>query len=269
MAPHLPRTPQRDARGPGKSLNVRSVRRLVRRRGCDVIARLHARRRHLRRWARAAEEAMRRMPQVALTRLGMIAAARIRPQMSQPCRLKRAAAGSGCGAGSGSNSVRRRRFRGAPQAQLRHSTSRAACAAKYRTGNRPAKAASAAERSRFRISATARIRRRRRQTRSNDSRWSVRNFAPGRAPLMISNSNSSMPSASSTSLSVTGHSAPDIKRELEQRLTEGNGGHQEGDDVVDRERDQKQRKTDHGHARPLTGRGTWQSGGAIRRLGTV
>src|SRR5437762_9232138 len=49
---------------------------------------------------------------------------------------------------------------------------------------------------------------------TNDSKWSVRNFAPGRAPLMTSHSNSSMPSASSTSLNVTGHSAPDSKVSL-------------------------------------------------------
>jgi hypothetical protein len=44
----------------------------------------------------------------------------------------------------------------------------------------------------------------------SDSRWSVRYFAPGRAPLMTSASSSRMASVSSTSLSVTVHSAPDI-----------------------------------------------------------
>src|ERR1700685_998149 len=37
------------------------------------------------------------------------------------------------------------------------------------------------------------------------------------------------------------------QRQREQRLGEADAGHQEDDDVVDRERNQKQRETDHGH----------------------
>ena len=48
----------------------------------------------------------------------------------------------------------------------------------------------------------------------NESRWSVRYFEPGLAPLAISSSKSRMPSASRIVLSVIGHSAPDgsVKR---------------------------------------------------------
>ena len=44
----------------------------------------------------------------------------------------------------------------------------------------------------------------------SDSKWSVRYFAPGRAPLMTSASSSKIASVSRMSLSVTVHSAPDI-----------------------------------------------------------
>ena len=54
-----------------------------------------------------------------------------------------------------------------------------------------------------------------------------------------------MPSASRISLSVTGHAAPDISGQRHERIAQGDAGHQEDDDVVDRERNQKKRKTDH------------------------
>ena len=41
------------------------------------------------------------------------------------------------------------------------------------------------------------------------------------------------------------------QRQLQNRIGEGNAGHQEDDDVVDRERYQKKRKTDHRHRRGL------------------
>ena len=85
----------------------------------------------------------------------------------------------------------------------------------------------------------------------SDNRWSVRYFAPGRAPLMTSDSSSRMASASSMSLSVTGQSAPDSSGTFSSGVGEGDVGHQEDDDVVDRERNQKKRKTDHGHRRGL------------------
>ena len=80
----------------------------------------------------------------------------------------------------------------------------------------------------------------------SESRWSVRYFAPGRAPLMTSASNNRMPSVSSTSLSVTVHSAPDINASFTSGWVTQRG-HQEDDDVVDRERNQGRRRTDHGY----------------------
>ena len=41
------------------------------------------------------------------------------------------------------------------------------------------------------------------------------------------------------------------QRQGQQRLDERHIAHQQGDDVVDRERNQKQRETDHGHRRGL------------------
>ena len=49
-------------------------------------------------------------------------------------------------------------------------------------------------------------------------------FEPGRAPLMTSNSNNRMPSAISTSLSVTGHAAPDINVRVNSGVTKETPG---------------------------------------------
>ncbi len=54
------------------------------------------------------------------------------------------------------------------------------------------------------------------------------------------------------------------QRQRQKRLGESHAGHQEGDDVVDRERNQEERETDHGHRRGLLFKHRMFSGKPIR-----
>src|SRR5438105_4439846 len=56
------------------------------------------------------------------------------------------------------------------------------------------------------------------------------------------------------------------QRQLHHRLGERYAGHQEDDDVVDRERNQKKRKTDHGHRRGLPFQASASIGSAAGNL---
>ena len=96
-----------------------------------------------------------------------------------------------------------------------------------------------------------RIPHRRRHNTTNESRWSVRYFAPGRAPFTTSHNNSRMPSASEDIAQCYRPSGARRQRQCDEGCRERDVAHQERDDVVDREWNQKQRKTDHGHRRGL------------------
>ena len=84
---------------------------------------------------------------------------------------------------------------------------------------------------------------------TNDSRWSVTYFAPGRADFTTSSNSRNRPNASSTSLNVIVHDCSEGRTDGDDRLLQPvePQPHQEDDDVDDRQRDQEQRETDHRH----------------------
>ena len=190
--------------GRGRSSEKKSALRRIRRR---AATRLQSRRRH----GRLRGCSVRDDRAARIRRLRRLQA----PVTLEVAAGAWAGAGSMCGSAAGASACAclalRRKPGQLPPAPPRR---RAARARRRRTGNPPAPAASAGNRSRCRTSANSTNSAAAAPNTISDSRWSVRYFAPGRAPLMTSNSSSRMPSASSMSLSVTGHSAPDINVSL-------------------------------------------------------